>query len=75
MKILTRDDTEHEVEYVTKADAMAEINSWREYATDACTQLRCERDELHAAIRAYRDAKGRYHTQRACERLVSLLPE
>ena len=46
MKILTRDDTEHDVEYVTKADALAEIHSWREYATDACTTLRCERDEL-----------------------------
>ena len=29
MKILTRDDTEHDVEYVTLADAMAEINALR----------------------------------------------
>ena len=27
------------------------------------------------AIREYRDAKGRYHTQKACERLLTLLLE
>ena len=34
-----------------------------------------QRDELRDAVRAYRDAKGRYHTQKACERLLALLPE
>jgi hypothetical protein len=38
-------------------------------------KMELERDQLRHAIRAYRDAKGRYHTQLACERLVSLLPE
>ena len=38
-------------------------------------KLERERDELLAAIRAYRDAKGRYHTQMACERLLTFLPE
>ena len=32
MKILTRDDTEHGVEYVTRADAEREIESWKERA-------------------------------------------
>lgn len=34
-----------------------------------------DRDELRDAVRAYRDAKGRYHTQKSCKRLLSLLPE
>ena len=34
-----------------------------------------ERDELRDAVRYYRNAKGRYHTQKACERMLSLLPE
>jgi hypothetical protein len=38
-------------------------------------KLQRERDELRDAVRAYRDAKGRYHTQKACERLLALLPE
>ena len=38
-------------------------------------KMELERDQLRHAIRAYRDAKGRYHTQLACEWLVSLLPE
>lgn len=29
MKILTRDDTEHGVEYVTRADAEREIEAWK----------------------------------------------
>lgn len=33
------------------------------------------RDELREAVRAYRDAKGRHHTQKACKRLLSILPE
>ncbi len=45
MKILNRDDTEHGVEYVTRADAEKEIEGWKDYATDACCTLRCERDE------------------------------
>ena len=38
--------------------------------------VRCaeERDRLRDAVREYRDAKGRYHTQKACERLIALLP-
>lgn len=38
-------------------------------------KMELERDQLRHAIRAFREAKGRYHTQLACERLVSLLPE
>jgi hypothetical protein len=34
-----------------------------------------ERDELLAAIRGYRNAKNRYHTQLACERLLKFLPD
>ena len=37
--------------------------------------LEIERTTLHNAIRNYRDAKGRFHTQLACERLVALLSE
>lgn len=34
-----------------------------------------ERDRLQGAVREYRDAKGCYHAQKACERMIALLPE
>ena len=34
MKTYTRDETEHGVEYVRLADAMAEVHCWREKAMD-----------------------------------------
>ena len=49
-------------------------NKWKA-AIEMAARATVERDELLAAIRAYRDAKGRYHTQLACERLLTFLPE
>ena len=49
-------------------------NKWKA-AIEMAARATVERDDLLAAIRAYRDANGRYHTQLACERLLSLLPE
>jgi hypothetical protein len=49
-------------------------NKWK-CAVEMAARATVERDELLAAIRAYRDAKGRYHTQLACERLLTFLPE
>lgn len=55
----------------------------RERNTDRelLAQVRQERDntwddlqELREAIRAFRDAKGRFHTQLAAEKLINLLP-
>lgn len=34
-----------------------------------------ELDQLRDAVRALWKVKGRYHTQKACERLIALLPE
>ena len=65
MKTLTRDDTEHDVEYVTKTDAMAEIHSWREYATDACCTLRCERDEAARLVRRLLRSHGEKSSHRS----------
>jgi hypothetical protein len=48
-----------------------ERNKMTAFASDLTAELR----EVRTAIRAYRDAKGRYHTQLACERLLALLPE
>lgn len=52
-----------------------ERNAVAKEAGRSLAEIMEERDELHDAIRAYRDAKGRYHTQKACERLLALLPE
>lgn len=49
-------------------------NKWKA-AIEMAARATVERDELLAAIRAYRDAKGRYHTQLVCERLLTFLPE
>ena len=38
-------------------------------------RIRIAINDLWDAIRDYRDAKGRYHTQIACEHLLTLLPE
>lgn len=38
-------------------------------------QLEEKINKLWDAIRAYRDAKGRFQTQKACEHLLTLLPE
>jgi hypothetical protein len=48
-----------------------ERNKMTAFASDLAAELR----EVRTAIRAYRDARGRYHTQLACERLLALLPE
>jgi len=37
-------------------------------------QLQADHDKLLEAIKAFRDAKGRYHTQKAAEKLISLIP-
>lgn len=52
-----------------------ERNQIANEAGGAIAEIMDERDKLRDAVRAYRDAKGRYHTQKACERMVALLPE
>ena len=37
-------------------------------------RMEAERNTLHAAIKSLRDAKGRFHTQQAAERLFKLIP-
>lgn len=37
-------------------------------------KLQADHDELIEAITAFRDAKGRYHTQKAAEKLIALIP-
>jgi hypothetical protein len=64
MRIFTRDDTDHNTEYVTLSEAMAEIGA-----------LECRLNDAMGRIRHFRDSKGRYHTQIACERLIYLLHE
>jgi len=45
MRILTRGDTKHGVEYVTRAEAEQEIQGWKNYVTDAHCSLRCEQED------------------------------
>jgi hypothetical protein len=48
MNILTRDDTEHGVDYVTHAEAQMEIEGWRnkwECAIEMAARAEVERDE------------------------------
>ena len=55
-----------------------ERDEWREKAERRSIFVTTTGDALDSvltAIRAYRDAKGRYHTQKACERLLTFLPE
>jgi hypothetical protein len=78
MKILTRDDTEHDVEYVTRADAEREIEAWKEKAEhwkSLCTLYADERNELRDAVTNLRDVKGRHHTELAARELYALFPE
>ena len=54
-----------------------ERNAWADVAKSRgqdAIRYHDERDKLLDAIRSYRDAKGRYHTQKACERLLKFLP-
>lgn len=78
MKILTRDDTEHDVQYVTLAAATREIEAWKEkadYWKSLCTLYADERNELRDAVKNLRDVKGRHHTEIAARALYALLPE
>lgn len=54
----------------TDNDTEAELAAWK-----LLRDTRAELEELRDAVRNMRDAKGRYHTQLACERLLALLPE
>lgn len=37
------------------------------------TEYQLQLEELQHAVRGYRDARGRYHTQKACEELLAVL--
>jgi hypothetical protein len=56
-------------------DSRVPISAYAYAMSDQSKKMERQRDELRDAVRAYRDAKGRYHTQKACERLLALLPE
>jgi len=56
-------------------DSQVPISAYAYAMSDHSKKMERQRDELRDAVRAYRDAKGRYHTQKACERLLALLPE
>jgi hypothetical protein len=56
-------------------DSRVPISAYAYAMSDHSKKMERQRDELRDAVRAYRDAKGRYHTQKACERLLDLLPE
>ena len=56
-------------------DSRVPISAYAYAMSDHSKKMERQRDELRDAVRAYRDAKGRYHTQKACERLLALLPE
>ena len=51
-------------------DTEAELAAW-----ELLRDTRAELEELRAAVRNMRDAKGRFHTQLAVERLIALLPK
>ena len=56
-------------------DRVEMLERWLEEGKRNGARCAEERDRLQDAVRSYRDAKGRYHTQKACERLLALLPE
>ena len=57
------------------ADAADDLRSERNDLRDMLSEAIAQRDQLQDAVRDYRDAKGRFHTEKACKRLLSLLPE
>lgn len=61
-------ETDEAIALANDPDGAAEV-------CELCKKLEHERDELRAAVRNMRDAKGRHHTQIATEHLFSLLPE
>jgi hypothetical protein len=85
MKILNRDDTEHGVEYVTRADAEREIEAWktnhdnqveikriiadRPDLDEHARKLECQRAELAEALREMRYG----HTDKAERMAVAAL--
>lgn len=62
-------------EYLQQRAVAVKLENERNKMTAFASDLAAELREVRTAIRAYRDAKGRYHTQLACERLLALLPE
>ena len=58
MQILTRDDTEHDVQYVTLRDARAEIQEWQ-------TNFEAEKERGDANARAWHLALAKLATLRS----------
>lgn len=56
-------------------DRVETLERWVKEGKENGHRIAVQRDLLQDAVRAYRDAKGRHHTQKACERLLALLPE
>jgi hypothetical protein len=57
MKILTRDDTEHDVEYVTLAEAAKEIAAWEHEAKILRDELKSEHEKAIDWFIAYQELK------------------
>jgi len=57
MKILTRDDTEHDVEYVTLAEAFKEIAVWQHEAKILRDELKSEHEKTIDWFISYQELK------------------
>ena len=57
------------------ARQLEKAGKWGSAGDNALEIVAMEYRRVVDAIREYRNAKGRYHTQKACERLLSFLPE
>ena len=57
------------------AQRLENLGKWGMAGDNALEIVALEYERVMAAIREYRDAKGRHHTQIATERLFALLPE
>jgi hypothetical protein len=57
------------------ARRLEKVGEWGSAGDNALEIVATEYSRVIDAIREYRDAKGRYHTQKACERLLTFIPE
>ena len=73
-RYLLKNEPEYETPWISAPRNGGDVGDMSDIV-DELNRLKRERDELRDAVTAYRDAKGRYHTQKACERLLSLLPD
>lgn len=79
MKILNRDDTEHDVEYVTKHEAQLEIDAANHRGMIAVAALRNEltsiKGELKYHLAAFDWMQGPEGWAESCQRLAAFLTD